>query len=254
MTDLFSLKGKTALVTGASRGLGFAMAQALGEAGAAVWLNARDAAALKAKCDDLKKLGVEARPAPFDVNDEAASTAAIDLIAKERGHLDILIANAGTNIRKAVLDFTTAEFNSVLATDLVSCFTMAREAARHMVRNKFGRIINTTSIMARVSRPTIPAYSAAKAALESLTRQMAIEFARDGVTVNAIAPGFFDTDLNTPVKSNTEMYEWTKKRTPMGRWADPKELGAAAVFLASPGASYVTGHTLVVDGGLTIMM
>jgi gluconate 5-dehydrogenase len=252
-SDLFSLKGRTALVTGSSRGLGLAMAQALGEAGATVWLNSRDPKMLDQKCRALRLKGITAEPAAFDVTDEAAATAAIDGIVAARGKLDILIANAGTNIRKPVLDYTTADFNQVIATDLSACFALGRDAARHMVRNKFGRIIFTSSIIGRLGRATVPAYAAAKAGLESLARQMAVEFATQGITVNAIAPGFFDTELNTPIKENADLFAAIKARTPMGRWGDPeKEIGAAAVYLASDGASFVTGHTLVVDGGLTI--
>ena len=212
----FSLAGRTALITGASRGLGFAMAKALGEAGAAIWLNARDPAALADKCGELRR--------------------------------------AGIIVRKPVLEQTTAEFASVVATDLTACFVLAREAARVMVRHGFGRIINTSSVMGRITRANVPGYAAAKAGLESLTRQLAVEFATSGITVNAIAPGFISTEMTSPLKANTEFYEWTKRRTPIGRWGEPREIAAAAAFLASNEASYVTGHTLVVDGGMSIAM
>jgi gluconate 5-dehydrogenase len=199
----------------------------------------------------LKEQGITAEPAAFDVTDEAAASAAIAGIAA-KGTLDILIANAGINIRKPVPEFSTADFNTVLATNLTACFVMAREAVKPMVKNGFGRIINTTSIMGFLARANVPAYAAAKAGLDSLTRQMAVEFAKTGVTANAIAPGFFDTELNQPLKANAEFMDWTQRRCPMGRWAQPAELGGPAVFLASEAASYVTGHTLVVDGGFTV--
>ncbi len=250
----FSLQGRTALITGASRGLGFAMARALGEAGAAVWLNARDAKALAAKSEDLQSIGITAAAAPFDVADETAVIAAMDRIVRERGRLDILIANAGIIVRKPVLEQTTADFADVIATDLTACFVLAREAARHMVKQKHGRIIATSSIMGRIARANLPGYAAAKVGLESLTRQLAVEFAPHAITVNAIAPGFIGTELTEPLKSNVEFYDWSRRRTPAGRWGEPREVAAAALFLASDEAAYVTGHTLVVDGGMTAAM
>lgn len=251
---MFSLKGRVALVTGASRGLGFAMAKAIGKAGATVVLNARNADQLGSAAEVLRKDGIAASALAFDVCDEKVAVDAVARVARDHGKVDILVSNAGSNIRGPMLDYRTEDFQSVVTTHLTAAFVLAREAAKIMVRNRHGRIISTTSIMGRVARPTIPAYAAAKAALDSLTRAMAVELGPQGVTVNAIAPGYFVTEINTPLLANKEFTEMVERRTPVGRWGQPDELGAAAVFLASDEASYVNGHTLVVDGGITIAL
>lgn len=251
---MFSLKGRTALVTGASRGLGFAMAKALGKAGAAVTINARNADQLNEAAATLKKDGIAATTLPFDVADEKAAIDAVARIVRDHGKIDIVVSNAGNNIRNPIVDYKTSDFLTVLNTHLTAAFVLAREAAKTMVKNRHGRIINTTSIMGRTPRPTLPAYAAAKAALDGLTRQMAVELGPQGVTVNAIAPGYIVTEINAPLLANKEFTAMIERRTPVGRWGQPDELGAAAVFLASDEAGYVNGHTLVVDGGITIAL
>ncbi|MBL8839402.1 MAG: SDR family oxidoreductase [Alphaproteobacteria bacterium] len=251
MYEQFSLARRVAFVTGASRGLGYAMAEALGRAGAKIVINARDPVQLAAAAERLRAVGVDAKPRAFDVTDEDACKAAIVAVEREHGRLDILVNNAGANLRGPFLDYKTADFEAMFRVHLQSSFVLSREAARGMVARGFGRIIMTTSVMAKIARPNISGYCAAKAGLESLMRQMAIELGPKGVTVNAIAPGYFLTELNAPLVKDAAFDAMVKGRTPVGRWAEPKELGGPVVFLASDAAAYVNGHTLYVDGGLT---
>jgi gluconate 5-dehydrogenase len=243
---MFSLAGRIALVTGASRGLGFAMAKALAENGAEVIVNARDGAALG---EAAKEIGAEAMA--FDVADGTAAQAALADIARRHGRLDILVNNAGVQHRVPLTEWTDEDFERVIAVNLSACFRLARDAARAMLPNKFGRIINTGSVAAILGRPTIHAYVAAKAGLHGLTRSMAAELGRHGITVNALAPGYFATELNTALLRDKTFTQWVEKRTPAGRWAKPEEIGGAVVFLASDAAAYVNGHVLAVDGGLS---
>ena len=249
MTAMFSLQGRVALVTGASRGLGFAMAKALAENGATVIINARDAMALG---DAAKRIGAAAMA--FDVTDAAVSRSALEDIARRHGHLDILVNNAGIQHRKPLIDWQDEDFDRVIAVNLSACFRLARDATRLMLPNKFGRIINTGSVAAILGRPTIHAYVAAKAGLHGLTRSMAAEMGRHGITVNALAPGYFATELNTALLNDKAFTTWVEARTPAGRWARPEELGGAVVFLASDAAAYVNGHVLAVDGGLSVSL
>lgn len=249
---LFDLTGQVALVTGASRGLGWAMAQSLAAAGAFVIVNGRDAATLQPRCDQLRGWGLAAEAACFDVTDAGAVEAAVSGIAARHGRLDILVSNAGGTVRKPLLDQTEDDWRQVIDTDLSAGWRLARAAAGVMIPAGYGRMVFTSSIMARVARPGVTGYVAAKHGLHGLVRALAVELAPHGITANALAPGYFLTDGNAGLRaSDPAFHDRIATRTPAGRWGQPEELGAAVLYLASRASSYTTGGVLMVDGGLT---
>jgi gluconate 5-dehydrogenase len=248
MAANFDLSGRVAPVTGSSRGLGLAIARGLAGAGASVLLHGRDAARLQAGVRDLPNaVGFLA----FDVSDTVATCDAFARIQAEHGRLDILVNNAGVIPRKPLLETTDDDWASVIDSNLSAYFRLSREAARLMVPAKRGRIIMVSSIMGFLGRPTIPGYVTAKAGLHGMTRALAVELAPHGITVNALAPGFFPTDATEVLHQNPDFNALISTRAPMARWGDPPELEGPAVFLASDASSYMTGQVLVVDGGLT---
>jgi gluconate 5-dehydrogenase len=251
MKDLFSLKGMVALVTGSSRGLGHGMARGLAHAGAHVVINGRDAAAARARALDLSAQGLIASSEAFDTRDAQAAAAAIESILARLGKIDILVNNAGVASRLALEDISDDDWRSVLDMNLTSCFRLARLVAPSMKKQQFGRIVMTSSIMSLIPRPGVAAYAAAKGGLTALTRGLAAELGPHGITCNAIAPGYIATELVSALKNNPEFDAYIRKRTPAGRWGEPDELAGPVVFLASRAASYVNGHLLVVDGGMS---
>ena len=252
MDDQFSLGGQVALVTGSSRGLGRSMAHAMAGAGAHVVVNGRNRAALGAVAKAMRDDDLAVSAAPFDVSDETAVKTAIAGIVGDLGRLDILVNNAGITFRKPYPEMETADWRHVLDVNLTAGFRLAQEAVKPMMARGDGRIINIASVTSFIARPGISAYVAAKHALAGLTKALAVEFAPHGITCNAIAPGYFVTDATAALASNPEFDAMLRRRTPLGRWGEPDELGGAAIFLASRAASFVTGHVLTVDGGLTI--
>jgi len=250
-TELFSLAGRVAIVTGAGRGLGRSMALALAAAGADVALAARSQPELAAAAAEIESLGRRAVAIVTDVTDEASCEALVRTTVERLGKLDILLNNAGINIRKPVLDVSPAEFRQVVETNLVGYFLCGRAAGRVLVAQGSGKVINVSSIMGRVALPMQAAYASSKGGIEQLTRVMALEWAEAGVQVNALAPTYFETELTRPLYEDPERRRFITERTPMRRWGQPHELAGAVLFLASAASDYVTGQTLVVDGGWT---
>ncbi len=247
MSGLFDLTGRCALVTGSSQGIGLALAHGLAEAGAAVVLNGRDEAKLAAAAAGLPG----SRTLAFDVTDHAAARAAVDGFEAAEGAIDIVVNNAGVQHRAPLEEFPADAFERLLHTNVSSVFNVGQACARHMIGRGAGRIINVASVNALLARYSIAPYTATKGAVANLTKGMATDWARHGLTCNAIAPGYMRTPLNEPLWSDPAFNEWLEKRTPAGRWGQVEELVGACVFLASDAASFVNGHVLYVDGGLT---
>jgi gluconate 5-dehydrogenase len=254
MSNPFSLEGKVAIVTGASRGLGFAMAKAMAAAGAHVVLNSRDQAALDAKVAELKAAGLSAEAIAADAAVEAEIASMVQLVLARHGKVDIVVANAGIQHRAPITDFATEDYLRVVAINQHGPWLLAREAARAMVPRRSGRIIFTGSISAILGRAPISAYVASKGALHALTRTLAADLGRHGITVNTIAPGYIHTEMNTALVNDPAFDAMVKSGTPAGRWGAPEDIGYSAVFLASAAAAFVNGHILTVDGGFSTTM
>jgi NAD(P)-dependent dehydrogenase (short-subunit alcohol dehydrogenase family) len=245
------LRGKTALITGASKGLGKAMALALAEAGVRLALVSRNLEMLNETATTVRKLGAEALVLQADVTDEAQVLRVEKAVTAQFGKLQILINNAGMNIRKPITDFTLAEWRQVMDTNLTSVFLMCRSFVPHMKGQGYGRILNLTSIMSHVGLPGRTAYATSKTALLGFTRALALELAPEKITVNGISPGPVATEMNTPLIQNPELNQQFISRIPLGRWGKVEEVGQLAVYLCSEDASFITGTDILIDGGWT---
>nr|WP_246543874.1 SDR family oxidoreductase [Novosphingobium profundi] len=247
---MFSLAGRRALVTGSSRGIGFSIAQALGRAGASLVLNARAPDALEEAAQRLRAEGFDVATRTFDVTDPAEVNAAVAAIETEVGAIDILVNNAGIQRRAPLDQFDDGDWRELMATNLDSVYFVSKAVAQAMIARGAGKIINIGSVQCELARPGIAPYTASKGAVKNLTRGMCADWARHGLQVNAIGPGYFATPLNQALVEDPEFDAWLRKRTPAGRWGNLEDLHGAAVFLSSRASDFVNGQTLYVDGGI----
>jgi gluconate 5-dehydrogenase len=251
---LFDLTGRTALVTGSSRGLGRAMAEGLANAGAKVIVNGTDAARVAKTVDEMRAAGMQVEGRAFDITDEAAIVRAFEDFDARGIAIDILVNNAGIQLRKPMVDLTTAEWQRVIDTNLTSAFVIGREAGKRMVARKHGKVINIGSLTSELARATVAPYTVAKGGIKMLTKAMAAEWAEHGIQANAIGPGYMLTDMNQALIDNPAFDAWVKGRAPAKRWGLPEELAGVAVFLASPASNYINGQIIYVDGGFSAVL
>jgi gluconate 5-dehydrogenase len=251
-THLFDLSDKVALITGSTDGLGNAIARGLGQAGATIIVNGRSSQAkLDDVVDDFRKKGINAFGYLCDVVDEQQVMEMIDWIEEKVGPLNILVNNAGVNVRSELINMSAVDFRRNVDVNLLGPFLVSKYAIRSMIRRRSGKIINICSMMSELGRDTVGAYAAAKGGLKMLTRNMATEWARHNIQVNGIGPGYFATRLTAPLRADgNPLNDFIIYRTPAGRWGQPEELVGAAVFLSSSASSFVNGHILYVDGGI----
>ncbi|MEP7203188.1 MAG: glucose 1-dehydrogenase [Ilumatobacteraceae bacterium] len=250
----FDLTGRVALVTGSSRGIGLALARALGQAGAVLIVNARDEHLLEEVAGTLREERLTVHSRAFDVCDPAAVVEAVDSFERDVGPIDVLVNNAGFQKRAPMLDYDVDDFRRLIEVNLVAAFTVGKAVATHMVRRGRGKIVNICSVQSELGRPTIAPYTATKGGLKMLTRGMCADFGPLGIQVNALAPGYFATELTAELVADEEFSKWVAQRTPAGRWGRVDELGGAVVFLCSDASSFVNGQILYVDGGMTAVV
>ena len=251
MNKLFDLTGRTALVTGSSKGIGFALARALGSAGATVVLNARDEVRLGEARAALMAEGLPVEAVAFDVTDANAVEAGVQRIEAEIAPIDILVNNAGMQHRSPFTEFPVDAWRKLMSVNVDGVFLVGRAVAQRMVGRQRGKIINVCSVQSELGRPGIAPYAASKGAVKMLTKGMAIDLGKHGIQVNGLGPGYFKSELTDALVKDEAFTAWLAGRTPAGRWGEVGELGGAAVFLASNASSFVTGHILYVDGGIT---
>jgi gluconate 5-dehydrogenase len=253
-TSPFDLTARVALVTGSSRGIGLALARALGQAGAELIINGRDETVLAAAAGTLRNEGLTVHCRAFDVCDPTAVVDSVDSFERDVGPIDVLVNNAGLQKRAPLLEFDIEDFRRLIEVNLVAAFTVGNAVAAHMVKRGRGKIVNICSVQSELGRPTIAPYSATKGGLKMLTRGMCADFGPLGIQVNALAPGYFATELTAALVADEEFSRWVAQRTPAGRWGRVEELGGAVVFLASDASNYVNGQVLYVDGGMTAVV
>ena len=253
-TNLFSLAGRTALVTGAGRGIGFALATALAQAGARVVINGRSRPALEAAAAELRKHGGQVDVAAFDVTDAAQVNAGIAALEANTAPLDILVNNAGLQRRAPLEKFNDADWRELMTTNVDSVYYVSKAVAPHMIARGRGKIINIGSVQCELARPGIAPYTASKGAVKNLTKGMCADWARYGLQINVLAPGYFATPLTKALMEDPVFDDWLRKRTPAGRWGKLEDLHGAVVFLASSASDFVNGQTLYVDGGMVAVV
>ena len=255
MADLFDVAGKTALVTGSSRGIGRALATGLAAAGARVVIHGRDQATVDDVCADISSTHrVEVLGSTFDVTDPHAVDSGIAAIESIWGVPDILVNNAGIQRRAPFTEFAVSDWNDLVATNLTSAFLVGQRVARGMVERGSGKIVNIGSVQSQLGRPGITPYAATKGGIAMLTKGMCADLASSGIQVNAIAPGYFATELTRALVEDETFSAWVGTRTPAGRWGDVSELVGALIFLSSPASSFVNGQIIYVDGGMTAVV
>ncbi len=247
----FQLNGKLALITGSSAGIGFALARALGEAGAHVVINGRNAQKVSAAAQTLKAEGITVSESIFDVTDAKSVADAVNQIETQVGAIDILVNNAGMQIRGPLHEYNDDDWHTLMRTNLDSVYYVGKTVAQQMIPRGRGKIINICSVQSELGRPGIAPYTASKGAVKMFTKGMAIDWGQFGIQVNGIGPGYFKTELNQKLVDDPQFSSWLIGRTPSRRWGDVEDLGGAAVFLASDASKFVNGHILFVDGGVT---